>query len=376
VLDLGKTPLADAFPHTAQEPEVYYPLVVVVCRSCTLVQLEDVVPDALLYGADYAFHSSASPVISAYHRQYGQWLMDRYGDKARALTVEIACNDGSLLSVLHTAGARVVGVDPATSAVEAARARGLSVVDRPFDQALAAALRDQWGPAGLVVANNVLAHVADLHGFLAAVEYLMAPDGVAVVEFQYLPDLLIGNQWDHVYHEHRFYLSVNALIPILRRYGLHIVHLLRTPMQGGSVRLSLTKAAGPVVMFPREDRLMVLLAGFQVRVDYLARRTAELVRQQQGRVAGYGATAKSATLLSYCGIGPSELEYIVDTTPGKVGRVTPGTHIPVVAPGDQPVPDVYLLTAWNYLGRVLSNERSFCDNGGRFLVPIPAPVLL
>jgi methylation protein EvaC len=339
------------------------------------VQLADVVPDSLLYGADYAFHSSASPALVAYHREYAWWLLERYRDQAHRLTVEIACNDGSLLAVLDDAGCRTVGVDLAASAVATARDRGLTVVDTAFTRDTAAELLDEYGPAGLVVANNVLAHVPDLRDIVAGIADLLAPDGVAVVEFQYLPDLLIGNQFDHVYHEHRFYLSLTALTPILHWFGLHVVHALRTPMQGGSVRLTLARQPGGSVTLPREGHLLTLLAGFQVRVNYLARRITDMVFDTPGTIAGYGATAKSATLLSYCGLAEA-LTHVVDTTPAKVGRYTPGTHIPVVAPGTRPDPDVYLLTAWNYLSRVLATEHQFRERGGRFLVPIPAPVLL
>jgi SAM-dependent methyltransferase len=375
VLDLGKTPLADVFPASPDDPEVYYPLVLLACQRCTLVQLRDVVPDALLYGADYAFHSSASPALVAYHEQYAQWLLTRYLDLARRLTVEIACNDGSLLSLLDAAHCPTVGIDPATAAVNVARGRGLTVEEGLFSSAAAYRLLDTYGPAGLIVANNVLAHVADIRDMLTGIAHLLADDGIAVVEFQYLPDLLAGNQFDHVYHEHRFYLSLTALLPLLRETGLHIAHAIHTPMQGGSLRLSLARQPGLLIRVPREADLLNALRAFQPRVDYVASRIRAAVDDVRGTVAGYGATAKSATLLSYCQLGDA-LDYVVDTTPGKIGRYTPGTHIPVVAPGERPDPDVYLVTAWNYLGRILNSERAYRERGGRFLVPIPIPVLL
>lgn len=375
VLDLGKTPLADVFPSSPDEVEVYYPLGVLHCVRCGLVQLSEVVPDDLLYGADYAFRSSTSPAILAYHKRYADWILSRFPALAKRLTVEIACNDGSLLSLLSQAGCRTVGIDPASSAVTAARESGLNVVDDAFNLAAATRLREDNGPAGLIVANNVLAHVADLQDMVAGIAHLLADDGVAILEFQYLPDLLASNSWDHVYHEHRFFLSVTALEPVLRRHGLRVAKVSRTPMQGGSVRLTVQHGTG--LSLYDEPSTKDLIAGWQARVDYSALRIAELVEPQEGRrVAGYGASAKSCTLLSYCGIDSRQLESVVDTTPAKIGRFTPGTHIPVVGPWGTREPDVYLLLTWNYLGSVLRREHSFWESGGRFIVPIPAPVVL
>lgn len=376
VLDLDTTPLADSYPATADEPETRYPLQLLVCDDCSLVQLGDVVPDELLYGADYGFYASSSPALSVYHTQYALWLAQRYAAQIKdRYVVEIACNDGLLLKQLAMQGANAVGVDPAPGPVTAARARGLSVYNVAFDRDFATKFRAAYGPVGLVVANNVLAHVADLRDIVSGIAHLLADDGVAVVEFQYLLDLLAGNQWDHVYHEHRFYFSLTALAPVLAAHGLTIVHVLHHGMQGGSLRLTLARSGTPAQL-PSEDELPGLLAGFQSRVDYCADRLTQMVNDVPGTVAVYGATAKSTTLLNYACLTSADLTHVVDTTPHKIGRFTPGTGIPIVAPGTRPEPTVYLLAAWNYLGSVLSIEQPFIDRGGRFLVPVPTPVLL
>lgn len=375
VLDLGKTPLADAFPEVASEPEIFYPLQVTACETCGLVQLTYVVGDDVLYGADYAFYARTSPTLRAYHERYADWVLTQYRSLAQQLTVEIACNDGGLLEHLSAAGCRTVGVDPATGPVNVARRAGLTVYGSNFDFELARQLRSDHGPAGVIIANNVLGHVADLGNVIAGIRHLLADDGVAIVEFQYLPDLLAGNYWDHVYHEHRSYLSLSSLTYPLFLHGLSIVDLLRTPMQGGSVRLTLMRHADQVEL-PNEHHIPAMLGGLQSRVDYCAGRLLDMVSELDGRCAGYGATAKSATLLNYAQVGPRELPYIVDTTPHKIGRFTPGTHIPVVAPADRPHPDVYLLLAWNYLGDVLRREHAYVESGGRFLVPLPLPALV
>lgn len=381
-LDLGKTPLADAFPKDAADPETYYPLELAVCPQCWLVQLLEVVPDDLLFGADYGFYSSTSPSLAAYHEAYAaDVLRGEFAEQARRLTVEVACNDGSLLRHFAAAGCRAVGVDPATGAAEAARGRGLTVLAEPFNRKAASRIRNRFGPAGLVIANNVLAHVADLDDFVAGMADLLAVGGAIIVEVQYLPDLIAGNQFDHVYHEHRYFFSLTSLLPILARHGLRIHHVEHTPAQGGSIRVTAVRGA-PAESPVGGESFVTSMATYQTmqgRVHYMAATLRDLLAAQrhEGRkVAGYAASAKSTTLLNFCRIGPELVDHIVDTTPHKIGRVTPGTHIPIVAPGDRTPPDIYLLLAWNYLSGVLRREREFLDDGGRFIVPIPAPVLL
>lgn len=381
-LDLGASPLADVFPTSPDAVLPRYPLRAVVCRSCWLVQLLDVVPDELLYGADYGFYSSTSPSIRAYDADLARWALARFGDEAKRGVVEIACNDGSLLQHLAAgAGGPVLGVEPAAGPAEVARKRGLIVAEVPFTRALA----EDIVPSGLVIAKNVAAHVADLPDFLAGIAHLIGDDGVAVIEVQDVAALLLGNQFDHFYHEHRFYFSVASLSAACWRAGMHVVETERTPAQGGSIRAVVRRRAGalldvrwhPVAQGWLRDRSAY--AGIQGRADELRDRLLALLDYERsaGRtVAGYAATAKSATLLNWCDIGPDRLAYIEDTTPHKIGRYTPGTGIPIVAEGDRPYPDTRLLLAWNYLGNVLERENGYTMSGGRWIVPIPVPAVL
>lgn len=381
-LDLGSTPLADAFPKSADEPEDWYPLQLAVCRSCWLVQITEVVPDRKLFGADYGFYTGSSPSAVAYFADYGRWLLDRFSEHATRGVVEIACNDGTLLRHLAAAGHPVIGVEPASGPAAMAHEAGLEVLGVPFGRAEAAEI----GRVGLVVANNVAAHVADLDDFFGGIADLLDAQGVAVVEVQYLPDLLMGAQFDHVYHEHRSYFGVHSLNQICRRHGLSIQQVHRTPAQGGSIRVVCQRGPSWVDSTPAEDRLglgthrgLDVLRTFQNRVDCMRDRLLDLMRDERDagrRIAGYAASAKSTTLLNYCAIGAYLLEYVEDTTPHKIGRVTPGTHIPIVGPGECQRPDTFLLLAWNYLPGVLRRERGFLDGGGRFIVPIPVPAVI
>lgn len=386
-LDLGASPLADVFPATPDAVEPRYPLRAAACRSCWLVQLLDVVPDELLYGADYGFYSSTSPSIRAYDVEFARWALDRFGDEAKRGVVEIACNDGSLLQHFAQPGVPFLGVEPSVGPAAVAMDRGLNVRPEPFTAKLANALVDECGgPVGLVIAKNVAAHVADLPDFLAGIAHLIGDDGVAVIEVQDVAALLLGNQIDHFYHEHRFYFSHASLAAAAWRAGLVPGNYRRTPAQGGSIRAVFRRrqgatAAAGVRWDPMPgNRLcdMAPYAAMQHRAEELRGRLLELLDAEQaaGRtVYGYGATAKSATLLNWCGIGPDRLQYVEDTTPYKIGRYTPGTGIRIVE-RDMPSPDTYLLLAWNYLGDVLRRERVFTEAGGRWIVPIPVPVVL
>jgi hypothetical protein len=366
MLDLGSTPLADVY---TDQPE-WYPLRLAVCVGCWQVQLLDVVPDAELYNDAYQFRSSTSPSLVAYHEQYARWLLEQTRPQ---FTVEIACNDGSLLQ--HIPGRRL-GVEPSSAAADAL-ARGLKVLRRPFNLELALRIRDESGPADLVVANHVLPHVADTADFAQGIRALLADDGIAVIEVQDFAAMLLGNQIDHVYHQHRAYFTHATLTQLLLSHGLQVVHVQRTPAQGGSIRV-IARRCQPLGATATISGLDSVDAyrGWQVRAELLRDRLLDLLEDERfaGRtVAGYAAAAKATTLLHWCGLTSKDLPFVVDTTPGKIGQTMPGTDIPIVAEGHA---NTYLLFAHNYLSGVLRREQEFISNGGRFIVPIPAPVIV
>lgn len=378
-LDLGLSPIADAYTDTPDEVSQTYPLEVAVCGKCRLVQLLEVVDHQVLFGTGYSFYSSASAPLSAYHAAYAADVIARHEPLAKRGVVEVGCNDGDLLR--HFGRFPALGVDPADGPAAAAADRGLEVLVRPFGLAAAHDIRDRRGRAGIVVANHVLAHVADVSDVLAGIRALLAHDGIAMVEVQYLPDLLVNNAFDLVYHEHRNFFSLSSLEQAALRHGLYIADAELTDRQGGSLRVTLTAAArssAAVDAIRASERWLNSWGaydGVQGRVDRIRTRLIDLVVGQTlaGRtVAGYGAPAKATTLLNYCGLNSLHLTHCVDTTAAKQGRRIPGTGIPIVAPDDvQQQPDTYLLLAWNYAGPIMRN-----NPGPRWIVPIPAPVLL
>jgi hypothetical protein len=383
-LNLGSSPLANDYPAQPDDSLTQYPLGLVRCNRCTLIQSTAVVPDEELWNRDYAFYTGGSWQVVEQQRQYAQEVMAEHPIMSRLFTVEIACNDGTMLRNFQEAGCRTLGVDPARGPTAKAQAAGLDVKVQQFGLDVARDIVAEYGQAGVIIANNVIAHVADLDDFIQGMAALLHDQGVAIVEFQYVADLVTGNQFDHVYHEHRSFFGIRSLAYALSRHGLKPVDVKQTNPQGGSLRVTIRPIdAAPIdgsvkSLAAQEEWLndAYCLAGLQGRANRIKHRLVHLLYElkEDGKVvAGYGAPAKSATLLNFCKIGPDLVRYIVDTTPAKQGRYTPGTNIPIVSPeSDSRAPDVYLLLNWNYLYSIRRKETSFV---GEWLVPIPLPEL-
>ena len=379
ILDLGNSPIADAYAASPVESLRLdrYPLQLAVCDKCWLVQLLEVLPQEQLFGTGYSFYTSASPPLSQYHEVYASKVMESYSALARRSTVEIGCNDGDLLRHFHEQGCPSLGIDPAVGPVKAARERGLDVRTRPFTLTYAQDLFYEYGTVGLVIANHVLAHVADVSDFLAGVSLILDDDGVALIEVQYLPDLLVNNALDLVYHEHRNFFSLTSLEAALERHGLFVTNFIHTDRQGGSIRIEVRKrhyhAPGITMLRNHENWLHTMGAyeGLQGRVDRIRTRLRELVHEERskGSVVGYGAPAKATTLLNFCHI--FELPCTVDTTVAKQNRYIPGTTTKIVAPEEVGDQETFLLLAWNYMSKIVRDHSE-----GRWIVPIPAPVIL
>ena len=374
-LDLGMSPIADAYTAGEGDDPATFPLQVAVCAKCRLVQLLEVVPAQVLFGTGYSFYTSASPPLSAYHATYAQQLLDKWGKPARRGVVEVGCNDGDMLR--HFADFPAVGVDPAEGPARVAHMRGLEVQVRPFGLAAAHDIRDRRGRQGIIIANHVLAHVEDVADVLAGIAHLMDDDSIAMLEVQYLPDLLTNNAFDLVYHEHRNFFSLSSLEQAGLRHGLHIVDAEMTDRQGGSLRVTCTRRpamSSAVERLRQSERWLndwAAYGGMQGRVERIRQRLGDLIAAQTGTVAGYGAPAKATTLLNFCNLTVNRIGWVVDTTPAKQGRYIPGTRIPIVAPADAPRPDVYVLLAHNYMRQIMAG-----NPGLNWIVPIPAPVLL
>jgi hypothetical protein len=390
---LGPQPLANALPASAEacRDELFFPLDLFVCRSCFLVQLLDVVDPEVLF-RDYLYVSGTSTTMARHFAAYADEVKELQRLGPDDLVVEIASNDGVLLEHFHRAGIRTLGVEPALNVAEIARGKGLETRTDFFSLESAEAIRTSHGPAHAVMANNVLAHVDDTSDFLRGCRALLHEDGVVVIEVPYLGEMLERLEYDTIYHEHLCYFSTTAILPMFAGAGLSIVAIEDVPVHGGSIRIFsrrrdlVPQHAAEVLSRAEDERLAGLadVATYErfgqavVEGRFRVREAIRAYRARGLRVAAYGAPAKGNTLLNYCGIGPEDLDYIVDRNPLKVGRLSPGTHIPVldVEALRRDPHDALMVLAWNFANEILAQESWLRERGADFFVPIPHPQVI
>jgi hypothetical protein len=394
ILELGPTPLANSFLASPEEfaTERWFPLDLYFCARCALLQLIDVVnPDVLF--RHYLYVTGTSTTIASHNRDYARTLHDLLGLSGDDLVVEIASNDGSLLSCFRDLHVTTLGIEPARNLAASARAAGIETIGEFFSSATAEEVGRTRRPARAVIANNVFAHVDDPADFLEGCRRLVADDGVVTIEVPYVGELLDRLEYDTVYHEHLSYFSVTSVLRLCERVGLRAVRIDRVPVHGGSLRLYLSRTApahgeDALTLEAREqarggaadvDRYRQFAAA--VRAHRAALRTLLTDLRAQGlRLAGYGAPAKGNTLLNYCGVDRTLLPFTVDKNPLKVGLYTPGMHIPVrgveALMEDDPAPDMVLILAWNFAEEIMQQQAAVQRRGGRFIVPIPAPQIV
>jgi hypothetical protein len=392
-LDLGLAPLANRFlrPEHLPEPEPLFPLRVCLCPQCGLVQLDEDVPREVLF-QDYIYVTGTSDLVHHHARWLAQTFCRRFHLGPRDLVLEAASNDGSVLKAFQRQGVQVLGVEPAANIAVQAQGEGIPTVVDFFDAKLARSLRSRHGPARLFLARHVLGHVTDLQGFAAGIQEVLAEDGIAVVEVPHVATLYEQLAFDTIYHEHLCYFSVAVLQTLFQRFGLALLDVEQVEMHGGSVLVQVVHADGPYQFSRRVDATLAAeralrLERLETWLDF-AQRVSRLKRELLAflddhlragrRLAGYGAPAKGNALLSYCGIGPERLPFLVDKSPAKQGRLTPGHHIPVHAPEKllEEQPDLTVILAWNFAAEVVEQQAAYLRRGGRFAVPVPHPHLI
>ncbi len=390
VLDLGCSPLADRLIRERAEAAPSYPLNLVFCEDCSLLQIDYTVPPEELFCNDYPYFSSVSDALQRHTRSNVAELIATRGLDTESRVLELASNDGYLLRHYLAEGIPVLGIDPAEGPARAAQALGVETLVDFFSESLATELAGSGFAADVVHANNVLAHVADTNGFIKALATLLKPDGVAVLEFPYVRDLIDHCEFDTVYHQHLCYFSLTSVSRLFARHGLAIHEVRRLPIHGGSLRIYVSKTvegdgpAHPSVAALLEEEAAIGVTrlayyrDFGARVgvlkDKLLRLLGEL-KASGARIAGYGAPAKGCTLLNFCGIDADLVPYTVDRNAFKHGWFMPGTGQAIFAPSRllEDAPNYVLMLPWNFEAEILSQQTEFRERGGQFIVPVPEP---
>lgn len=386
-LDLGNQPISERFLMPGgTEAEYFFKLTVGQCTSCTMVQLVDEVPRHMMFNDEYPFYSSGSSFMRRHFKEAADGFLETELAKPDAFAVELGCNDGIMLKEIAAAGVRHLGFEPSGQVADMARAAGVRVLGDFFEESTARHVRSGEGQADVIYAANTLCHIPYLDSVFRGVDELLAPDGVFVFEDPYLGDIVEKTSFDQIYDEHFYLFAARSIQALANRFGLELVDVRRLPVHGGEIRYTLARAgarepSGAVAaLLAEEDSRQLtepaVLRHFaanvlRIRDELVAKLTS--LRDQGCRVVGYGATAKSATITNFCGIGPELVSFVCDTTPAKQYRLTPGKHIPVRPPEafSDPYPDYALLFAWNHAEEIMAKERRFHESGGRWLLYVP-----
>jgi methylation protein EvaC len=385
--DFGRQPLSDAFrwPQDNSE-EFFYRLAVGVCNECTMVQLMEEVPRERMFREDYPYHSSMSSVMREHFTTTARRLMETECRGSDPFVVEIGCNDGVMLKTIADSGIRHLGVDPSRDVVELAAAKGIRVRFDFFQESTATEIKAAEGPADVIYAANTICHIPYVDSVFRGIDALLAPDGVFVFEDPYLGDIVERASFDQIYDEHFYLFSASSVRATARRFGFDLVDVERLPVHGGEVRYTIARqgrrepsAAVAELIADEQKRQLTdttILERFGMQVKRNCEDLTTLLHQLRDAghtVAAYGATAKSATVTNYCGVGPDLVPAIFDSTAAKQGRLSPGTHIPIrpLEEFSAPYPEYVLLFAWNHAEEIIAREKAFREQGGKWILYVP-----
>lgn len=389
-LDLGFAPLADRFLTKAelQQPETHYPVQVFLCNDCGLSQLGYVPPPDAVFNADYAYEAGTTRKRREHHQALAQSACQRFNVPKGALVVDIGSNVGVLLRAFKDLGMEIVGVDASDNVAEIARKNGLNTITGFFGQSIARDIANSKGKAKIITATNVFAHLYDYPEFMRGIDILLENDGVFIIQVHYFVDLVEQLQYDMIFHEHMLYETVKPLVRFFDRMGMQLFDVERSSMDGGVIRCYIGRK-GRYEVSPNVDNLLqeeervgihtkARLLEFTNRVKKHREAFISLLcelKSKSKRIVAVSMPAKGVALFSYCNIGDILVDYATERSSLKIGKFTPGSHIPV-KPDEMLLkdkPDYAILLAWNFEKEIIANNQEYLKSGGKFIVPIPSP---
>ncbi len=391
-LNFGDLPLAGGFILESDlNSDKLYPMTISFCRTCFEVQIQEIVPPSILF-TDYRYTSSTTKTLRNHFQAYAEEMHERFLSPS-SFVVEFGSNDGVLLTPFNKLNINALGVEPAKNIANIARSRGCNVINNFFNTSVAAQIKSEYEPADLILANNILAHISDMHEPIKAIKILLKPDGVFVFEVHYLLDLLETYQYDMFYHEHLLHHSLGALVNFFKLHDMEIFDVKRVPTHCGSIRAySQIRNSG---IHPLSDNVSNFLkiekeAGLYEESTFIKfsndvlKKKDELItlvkklKSEGKRIAAYGASGRATIQLNFCNLTSTEVEYVIDASSERIGRYIPGIHIPIVAADilNTNPPDYLIIFAYNYLDEILRKEKVYINGGGKFIIPLPIPKII
>lgn len=389
-LDLGFHPPSDNFLTKKQldQEEAYFPLDVYSCMDCGLCQLGYVVPPEMMFNENYPYESSITKTLHEHFFSMAENICKRFSIKSNSLAIDIGSNVGVLLSGFKEQGLRVFGVEPSSNIAELARKNSIETVSKFFSTVLAQEIVQQKGKASVITGTNVFAHVDDLDDFVKAVKMLLEETGIFVIEAPYLGTLLDGLEYDTIYHEHLSYLSLKPMLKFFKKNGMDIFDVEMKSIHGGTYRYFICRE-GKHVISSNITKFLEVEENQQIYSETRLKKFGEDVKNHKlellsllidlkrkgKRIVGISAPAKGNTLLNYCGIDSDILDYLTERSKLKIGKYAPGTHIEIFSDDVflKDKPDYALILAWNFSKEIISNNKEFSNQGGKFIIPIPTP---
>lgn len=389
VIDLGYVPLAGGFLKNKKEftKEKSFPLSLVFCKNCYLLQTREVIPPNKLF-KNYFYYSSAIKTLVDHFRKSAIKFAIQSNSPSNKLIVEIGCNDGTFIKESIKQGFRAVGIDPAENIVKPIIKNGLPIINDYFTSKTAKRIVKKYGQADIIFSSNTLAHIEDIHDVFKGIGKILKGDGVLVFENHYLGNLINQMQYDMIYHEHQYYYSLNALVNLLNQHDMRIFDVEFIPIHAGSISVSVQKKSGKRKIkkivyetLVKEKNNKLLIEKTFVKYNRKIMKTKKdliellhLIKKNRKTIAGYGASGRGTIIMNYCRIGSNFLDYVIDDAPAKQGAYTPGNHLKIVSSDilkTSKKPDYILLFAWSFWEEIKKRNKIYIKSGGKFIVPLP-----